>query len=382
MSRKGVWLLEQALIGALAWSTAHAQRVDADPPDVYADIEGPVSVAGGFPLSLAELPPGDYEFEAWGLGLAKSRGHFLRTADGLAVRPWASAWSLLAPPGIAHLLHNDPHGWSHLGAGVLSATFLALNQVDASDAKDHVDAAMHGVDNAVDNLVMAYQALNNAQPDQIDSLLTNLSEAHLGLDRASIDLFEARAEKDDETRIRSLWAGYFAGVWLGAGLEAWLLTPEPSAATDANGRSVVTFPRADRWAAVLRSALVPGSGQRYLGHDVRASVLSGLVTASAAGAILAQDSFLAARRDHLVAQRELDAGLEGASQAAVDAAASDRDRSSRLRWILTGTAASLYVWNVVDAMLLGGSAQSQAPPPVSLVPTTSGLALRITFGGP
>jgi hypothetical protein len=146
---------------------------------------------------------------------------------------------------------------------------------------------------------------------------------------------------------------------------------------------VVTFPRADRWKAVARSLIVPGGGQRYLGRTTRAAWFSTLVAASAAGAILAQDAFLDARRDHLAAQRRLHAavGDDEALRATVDEAASTRDFRSTLRWVLAGTAASIYLWNVVDALFVGGGAQGHAPP-VTLAPTASGLAVSWRFDFP
>src|SRR5690606_11669523 len=96
----------------------------------------------------------------------------------------------------------------------------------------------------------------------------------------------ARDEEFDRANVRDLWAAYLAASWVGAGIEAWWLTPRPTLGTDADGDLTIAIGASSGWKTALASLFVPGAGQRSLGHDRRGNALGGAVLVAAAGAIV------------------------------------------------------------------------------------------------
>lgn len=347
-------ILLSLLAAGLGAVDALAQTLESDPPEAYVRVEGPITASGKARLLMSTLPEGEYLLLGRGPGLAASRGRFEVDGRGLTGQEWAGPEAFLFPPGFIHLERNESRGWYHLGTSALSGALWGLSFSEVNDAKDRLAAA-----------------------ETTRDALTDSRERSL----AEIEVTEAMAEKTDKENIKELWGIFFVTSWLGAGLESALLTPEPSIVSTSQGSRVI-FPRADRWSAAGRSALVPGAGQRYLGHSTRGTVFSTLVAASAVGAILAQDSYLEARRKENSAERRLAMAETAASrkrlQSDLEDVTSDRDTKSLVRWILTGTAAYFYVWNVVDALRLGAQVEEGRPDPrLSLAPTADGVALTL-----
>lgn len=330
MSMARAW---SAVVGAVALgfllpaaAAAQGLALESDPPGAYVRVRGPVSLSGAAPVPLAELPLGEYGLILGGPGRATHYGRFVRLDAGLQARRWATASALVHPPGLQHLRRGDGRGWLFLGAGTVSATVAAAQEAARRSAEGDGDEALRSYLAAV-------------SPEAIQE--------------ARSRLLDAVQEEEDRRELRSLWLGYLAATWIGAGVEAWLLTPQPSLEIGGGGQYVVTVGRASGLQAGWRSLLVPGAGQRYAGHSGRGDFFLAATALLGAGAIGAQDAFLAARRDQAEAQRDFDAAE---TTAAVNQAhdqlqrAADRvDDRDALRWALVGATAGVYLWNVLDA---------------------------------
>jgi len=320
---------------ALCWpmlsgARAVAQWLEADPPGSYLALRGAVSLSGAAPLPIDALPPGEYGLRAEGPGLAAARGRFVRSLAGLEGRPWADATALGLPPGLLHLRRGEARGWSFLGAAAVSAGMAGRTQLSLRDAEKLRDRAALDYEQAVSE------------------------EQIRGARRRSL---AAAQEVRDREEVRDLWLGILALSWAGAGLEALLLTPQPSLAPSADGGYVATLPRASRSKAAFRSLLVPGAGQRSMGREGRGSLFLTAIAGLGAGAVAAHDAFLEARREQSAAQRLFDEAEDEAAlraaRASLERAAERTDDRNALRWALVGAAAGVYVWNVLDAFGLG-----------------------------
>ncbi len=328
-----------AILGVRAADGSTAAVIDADPPGSYLAIHGPVSVAGSTPLPVDVLPEGEYELTADGPGLPAVRGRLRRTADGMVSRPWSNRGALLLPPGMLHLDRGETRGWSILCAGAVSATLAILSEADRRDAKN---------DRAQAEAAYRWAITEEA------------------ITAARAELLSATQEEDDRAEVRNLWLGYLAATWLGAGLEMQLLTPQPSLAEGDSGRYLVTLPRAGAGTAALRSALMPGAGQRYMGRMGRSNFFFTATAALAAAAIISHDAVLEARRDQARAQRLFDEA-DGETEVrhardALQAAADDVDDHNLVRWALIGATAGVYLWNIADAFGLGRGAEPRSLP--------------------
>jgi hypothetical protein len=291
-----------------------------------------------------------------------ARGRFTRDENGLRFRSFAGPGALLRPPGMLHLARSERRGWYYLGAGTTSGVAWWLSAEAARDADEQLQQAEQ-------QFSMASGSADSATLAGLQAQVTT-----------------AREQQRDDHRIRDIWAIYFGAIWAGAGVEAWLMTPRATVASSP-GEYLVTLPGTNGWRAAICSALVPGAGQRVLGRDGRASTFSTIIAATMAGAILAQDQVLAARRDYYAAKRQRDASPAGVDrfqvQAAMDDAESEEDAYSTLRSVMLGVAAPVYLWSVVDAFLGGRRAASVAAarraPAVSLAPTVDGVRLALTL---
>jgi len=311
-----------------------ATLLDANPPDAHLSVRGAVSLAGVAPLPLANLPVGEYGLAADGPGLPAVRGRFVLSPEGLSARPWAGPTALILPPGVVHLERGETRGWTLAGAGIAGATLAIVSEAAIRNADDKVDRA---------SLSYAWA----------------VSEENIAAARRS--LLDATQEREDQKEIRNLWLGYLGATWLGAALEAVLLTPQPSFEAVGPEQYLVTLPRAGGAEAALRSALVPGGGQRYMGRASRGNFFFTATATLAAASVAAHDAFLEARRDQAEAQRRFDdvereSELDRARRD-LEKAAERVDDKNTLRWALVGATAGVYAWNVIDAFGLGQSAR-------------------------
>lgn len=339
-------------------SLGAATRLESSPGEALVRIQGPVSLSGTTPFPLEGLPAGSYRLDAQGSGTGWVRGSVRLDRDG-GIHPEGelSTAALLLPPGIAHLEGKEGwRGWILLGGGAASAAGVVVKESARRDAVSNVNSAT--------------AAFNRAVTEE------SIRSSSLRLERA-LDT------KRNEEELRNLWAGYLASVWIGAALEEWLLTPRVELSPGADGGVTLDLPPADAWGAGLRSALVPGSGQRYLGHDGRGNLFTAAVLALGAGTLVAQEGFLDARRDQRDMQRRYDTAV---TQEEIvlwrtrleDAAGRTRDRS-RLRWVVAGATAGVYLWNVLDAVTTGRRAAEAPALQLSVLPDGDGVRTGITW---
>jgi hypothetical protein len=330
-------LLLIALLALPAARSAGQAVLQSEPPGAHMAMGGEVSLAGTGALPLTGLPAGDYRFSAAGPGLPAVKGRLVRTEGGWQGRPWAGPGAFSMPPGFVQLERGERRGWTLLAAGVGSGTMAVISQAKVGDAKDERDRA------------------------ELDYRWAVAEEA---IEQAAWNLRAASQERDDRAEIRNLWTGYFALTWLGAGVEAVFLTPQPSLRLSDPDRYTAVLPRAGGLPAALRSALIPGGGQRYMGRDGRAGFFFTATAALAAATIVAQEAFLEARRDQAAAQHGFDIaeqpGEIDAARRKLERAAEKADDRNVLRWALAGATAGIYAWNVLDAARLGRQGEPSA----------------------
>jgi len=331
---------------------------ESNPPGLQAKLEGAITLSGQTPLSAKQLPEGGYRLTLNGLGVATSKGRVKRLeGDEIELRPWAGAISLILPPGYVHLHNGEARrGLLFLAGGTLSAVETAVKAGDVSNAEDAVGAAT--------------QLYNEAVSEEAITL-------------ATAALTVAQQSKDDAEEMRNLWAGYFVLTWVGAALEAWKLTASPSLQTSSEGTYTLSVPEAGGWSAAWRSALVPGSGQRYVGRYDKGNVFTLAVMGLGAGTLFAHESFLDARRDQMKAQLLYDAAeteeeIAATGRALLNAAQTTNDRET-LQWILLGATGAAYLWNIFDAYSLGNESAQLSPLNVGLVPTPDGAQAFLTW---
>ena len=313
---------------------AHASDavMGSDPVGAFVRMQGVVSVAGMAPLPVGELPTGEYTFRAEGPGLPAVRGRFAVASGSLRRLAWTGPTAFLYPPGLAHLERGERRGWTFLASGLVGGGMYLRARSERSEAQDEIAAAE-----------AAYASAVSLE----------------GIRSARDELELATTRRDDEEELSLLWAGFAGASWLGAAIETWLLTPEPHLRRYDTGDYSVRLPRAAGWKAAVRSALVPGAGQRYAGRNTHATLFTAGVVLAGGAAIVAQESFLDARREQALEQARYDrastpAELDAARARLSDAAEKADDRNA-LRWTFVGTAAAIYAWNVLDAWLSSGS---------------------------
>jgi len=348
--RSAWWILGGALLLPAA---SRGASLDSIPPGVHVKVSGRVGLAGVTPLPLDDLPPGDYRIEARGRGTAFARGRLVREANTYTVTSSASASALLLPPGILHLQqHETGRGLLFLGGGLAGGTMAVINEVSRSDAAEDVRLAQQRYDLAVTE-------------DDITA--------------ARLDLDQARNETDDEAEMRNLWAFYGGAAWVGAAVEQWLLTPHATL----DDKSSLRVPRAGGPQAGLRSALVPGAGQRYVGRSGRGNVFTMSIMGLGAVTLVAHESYLSARRDQANAQRRYEAATTeedlGHWQAELTDAADTADSRNTLQWAFVGITAGTYLWNVFDAWFIGERIGSEARLDMSVLPRPDGVEASLTW---
>ncbi len=347
-----------ALILWQSMSEAAGPVLESRPPGAGVTLKGPVSVSGTAPLELQELPPGRYRLRVRGDGLVASTGRLNRGAGGLVtVGSLAGPGSLLLPPGFSHFrLGETGRGWVFLAGGAAGAAGLVVQQVRLGDANDDADRGR-----------VAYQNAVSAED----------------FTRARLDLLAINDRKADEEDLRNMWGAYAGAVWLGAALETWVLTPHPGLVDGGGGRYVLEVQRAGGLGAALRSVVVPGAGQRYLGREGAGNRFTAAVLALGAGSIVAHDAFLTARRDQNDAQRRYEAAetereaLQWRNRLGDEV---DRTRNwNRVRWGMVGATVGVYIWNVFDAALEGNATASPSDMSWNLVPRRDGFRAGLTW---
>lgn len=352
-----------ATVLILAWAAsgtparAAETALSSTPPGLRVSLSGPVSLSGSAPLPVDDLPAGRYVLLLSGAGYPIARGSFHREpGEAWRLSSYAGPGALLTPPGLTHLARGErTRGMILLGAGLASAGVAIVQQVQLDDAADDVRRAQRRYDDASGD--------------------TAVREA-----RAALESAHDRADRARE--VRSLWTAFAGAVWVGAAAEAWILTPAPDLARNGDMWNVSTARRSGA-AAALRSALVPGGGQRYAGRNGAAGRFAVGVTVAAAGALLAHESYLDKRSELDEAQRRYDAATtEGEATRWRDRVEDVKDAAdgrNRLRWVVAGAAGAIYVWNVIDAALSAGPAGEARAWSLRLRPEGDGFAAGFTW---
>ncbi len=344
---------------------ATAQAVQAANPSLIPEPEharlslrGPSSVQSHGTLALSNLLEGTYTLVASAPGHTAVRASLLYHADGSTrFRPWAGPSALFTPPGFAHLRRAEPRGWLHFGGWSLSGAAWLLSYSELRDARDRLERAAVDLERSTD-------------AEQTRAARLEWSAAH-----------EAEF---DQSNVSALWASFVVATWIGGGLEAWLLTRTPEVSPSGDGSTRIHLPRADRWKTAMSSLLVPGSGQRSLGRERRGNLFTTAIMLTAAGAILAQDSYLDARRERSHATRLIGLTAGGPDADFAIAALRDAeevtDRRSTIRYAVFGSAIALYAWNVLDALLFTDPGPSSSALGLGVVPDREGVRVAWTWG--
>jgi hypothetical protein len=346
------------ILGAPTPSAAVELVLDSDPPGLTATLDGTISLSGRTPLSAGALPPGGYELSVQGLGVADAKGRLkLLTGGKLEVRPWGGAIALALPPGFVHFHRNQARrGLLFLAGGTLSAIEIAAKNSDVNDASDDVAAAT--------------TAYNQAVSEEAISL-------------ASTALTVSNQALQDAEELRAEWAVYFALTWAGAALEAWKLTASPTLKSSKDGRYTLAVPKVSGGQAALWSALVPGSGQRYVGRYDKGNFFTLAVMGFGAGTLFAHEAFLKARLEQQQAQLLYDSAetteeILSRGRTLLDAADNTNDKEL-VQWIMLGATGVSYLWNIIDAYSLGNESARLAPVNMAIVPTLDGAQAAFTW---
>jgi len=333
----------------LTASLAEPSLLNSSPGSAHIAISGPATLSGSAPLSISGLPIGEYSLTGDGPGLPAIKGRFVRLQNGIAGRPWSEATAAVLPPGLIHLSRGEKRGWVFFDAAVVSAAMSFRGQGRVRSSEQDRDGAAAAYQGAV------------TESDILGARRT---------------LFDAGQKVNDEREVRNLWMGYLAYTWFGSAMESIFLTAQPAIRVTEGGEYLVTFPRAGGWQACIRSAIVPGAGQRYMGHSGRANLSAAATAILAGGTIFAHDQFLEARRNQANAQWRFDHAESDtdASLARRDLqrAANRTDGKNLIQWSVGGALAGIYLWNIVDSFGLGHGAKAPALT-MSVAPSSNGV---------
>jgi hypothetical protein len=311
-----------------------------EPDGAWLHLTGTTTIHSRGPLDLASIPETKGDLVLWAPRHYAARARFVHDPEhGMQLRPWSGLSAFVQPPGFAHLRRTEARGWVHFGAWAAAGW-----------------ASLH-----------AHGSLQDARERSIELQAELRAASTTASERGWLELAAASARDEvfDFENVRDLWAVLLGSVWVGAGLEAWLLTPAPSLRNDDGRGFVIGTARIDRARTALSSLIVPGAGQRAVGRTRAANVFGVAVLLGAAGAIIAQEEFLDARRERLHLNRlvarsgesEANSVLRDELARAID----EEDRASTTRYLIAGAAVVLHACNVLDALRGGGDAESESP---------------------
>lgn len=301
------------------------------PADAQIDMRGPSELIGASPLDLGPQWSGRYTVIVSAPGHAAAQGVLFFPERGL--RPYAVSeprrltgkllLHSLYPPGAAALMaHRSPRGWAFVAAGIGGLGAVVRDQVEYGDKKDKPDVELQ--------------------------------------DRAG-----------DFRYARDRWAIYTGAVWVLSAIDN-IARPRIDVLESTPNRVTVETPRAGRTGVVVRSILVPGAGQDYVGRSMRGALWLGGTFLSGAAYVTASESLhriqtKRARADALLLTATSSEAAE--RQAEVDHFTDLEKRSHKLVDRLALTTLAVYVANVIDAG-------------VTPVGSTSGHASKLSLVAP
>lgn len=347
-----LWLSAASLGWVAPRAHAAGSILTSDPSGVQLAVLGPVELYGKTPLDLQELPEGEYRFFVQEPGFPAARGRIARDESGFVQRSWAGPRALLLPPGTVHLERGERRGLIYLGAATASLSMGLIWQGRLDDAAQSRDSA---------------------------GRLYEKAQSEDAIDSARLALAQAEDEETDAKEVRGLWFAYLGTTAAMSFVEAALMTPGTDLRVSEQGDYSIRLPASHRGLHALRSALVPGAGQRYMGRQGAANLFTFAVGAFAAASVLAQDSFLEQRREQADAQRRLQlADTESEVRSALanlQQEEKETDQASNVRWGVVGALGAAYLWNVIDAAT---SRSTPSRSPVDLSVKTEGADVRLS----
>ncbi|HYQ89336.1 MAG TPA: DUF5683 domain-containing protein [Candidatus Binatia bacterium] len=317
----------------------------SSPADAQIDLRGATELIGASPLDLGPQWSGRYSVVVQAPGHAAAQGVLYFPEPG--VPPYALSeprrltgkllLHSLYPPGAAALMgHRTPRGWAFVAAGVGGLGAIVRDQIEYSDKKDKPDV-------------------------------------------------ELQDQAGDFRYARDRWAIYTSAVWVLSAFDN-IARARLEVLESGPSRVTVATPAASRPGVVVRSILVPGAGQDYVGRNMRGALWLGGTFLSGAAYVTASESLhriqtKRARADALLLTATSSETAE--RQAEVDHFTDLEKRSHKLVDRLALTTLAIYVANVIDAGLTPVGAGSAHASKVSLVAPagaeTASLALRYRF---
>ena len=256
------------------------------------------------------------------------------------------------------------HAW--LGA-LLIPWFWAVAPAEAED-----------VDAALSQAIQLFQKLEWEQsvaelnrlldsgelsPGQRTFARKTLAEAHmsLGQDEEAVQVYKQIVGDDRTFNMRSLGEEPGARVLMNFSQAQWLVREEERRAYEAQ------LSQTSRRAALLRSVVLPGWGQRYQGYSKRGYFMLGMTTASIAYATIAEKSF----QD---AQDAYDRAAEGAD---FDKLHTDYTEKADRADLALGMVGAMWMLNVIDAASQGPNITGP-PSGLGLAPARAG-GLQVVY---
>ena len=320
------WVLALSAFGVAG--SAVAETLHTTPPGARVEFRGQLTLSGAAPIPLDDLPAGRYRLTLEGKGLPSVRARLLRAPGGrMVLTRQEGLSSFLLPPGPAHWRNGErARGILLFAAGLGFGGAALIQESTRSNASGDLDRA----------LVTYGDAVSTA-----------------GIAAARLEVRRAALRADDGAELRDLWTAMAAAVWVGSALESWLLTPVPRLRYDGTGEVVLSAAPASGFGAAVRSVIVPGAGQRYMGHAARGNRFTAAMALLGAATITVHGAYLKKRRDQVLAQERYDLAATDVEASRLrrtleDAASSARDMD-RARNIVFGATAALYLWNILDA---------------------------------
>jgi hypothetical protein len=316
------------------------------PPNVSLSITGPAEVYGKTPMDLPSSVVGRFSFLATGGGVARTQGVFMFPARGEA------PYCLSEPPGMS--------------AGLLVRS-LNYPGIPAMTAK----RTLRGIP-----MMLAETGA-----------LTMATLAHLDYrDRLDEPGTFAGLKAREQRRIRNAWLIYGAGVWGISAIDYWI-RPRFGVQEATPTRLSISVPTVSRQDVVVRSFVIPGSGQEYSNHSARGALWLAGVLAAGAGYVVAEASVQEKRAD-LAWNRVLADSAGPTDQIRflreIEILQSDLKSARDVRRGFAYGGLAIYAANLIDALVLTlGPPAATTPRRVSATfpigPTSAGFALTYRY---
>ena len=355
------WLWVLGLLGAgPALAQSNTQTLLSYPPRAELHLDGPVKVTGTSPLLIEEPLRGYYLLTATKPGFATQRARIYFPEGGGSARP-AGGSTVSGVGGVVRtLLLPGAAQWASGERGhglmLLASEAWALGWVIKSESDYR--AGLSALEQAG-----ARQAASGG------TILDPEAQAQL-----QVDVQQAQDRVDDARAARKRWFLVAGAAWGYSVLDQLVLRGSLDVQPAGLDTLHIRMRYVSRSEAVLRSAVIPGSGQAYAGHHGRGGWFTLLGTAALSLALSGEQHLDRTLSEQAEAQVRYDAlGAAGASQDRLNQARDDLERryaeasnARRTRNLMWTTAALVWGLNVLDAALMdipgeGGRLASAEP---------------------